>query len=242
MSPANLRPTQSTSERVLVVLLVLACGWAVWSYTHAGIVHAVITAATDSERSLDLIRGAVERAGPFGPAAYVAAVVIEVLVAPIPGTLLYAPGGAIFGGLLGGTLSLAGNVIGAAIATWLARTFGARLLGSVDRPQLQRLAVRIRNRGLLVVTLLRLNPLTSSDLVSYAAGIVGIPVWRVALGTAIGMTPLCYAQAYASEWVLRVIPGSGLVVLAFGAAYLGVVIWLVTKSATKAPEPRHPST
>ena len=70
---------------------------------------------------------------------------------------------------------------------------------------------RIRRRGLLVVMLLRLNPLTSSDLVSYAAGLVGVPVWRVALGTLVGMAPLCYAQAHASEWLFRLLPGAGIV-------------------------------
>ena len=48
---------------------------------------------------------------------------VEVVVAPIPGTMLYAPGGVIFGGFLGGLLSLAGNVIGAGIACRLMRAF-----------------------------------------------------------------------------------------------------------------------
>lgn len=219
----------SPGERVLVAALVGVAVWAAWSFWQGGIVRAVILAAADSGQSIEIIRRAVEGAGVFGPAAYVAAVVLEVLVAPIPGALLYAPGGAIFGGFLGGTLSLTGNVIGAAIATWLGATFGQRVVGSVEETRLHGLAERIRRRGLLVVTLLRLNPLTSSDLVSYAAGLVGIPVWRVAMGTLLGMAPLCYAQAYASEWILRAIPASGLVVLALGLAYIVVVLWIVAR-------------
>jgi uncharacterized membrane protein YdjX (TVP38/TMEM64 family) len=222
----------SPGERVLIVGLTGVACWAAWSFWQHGIVRAVILAAIDAGQSLDSIRRAVEAAGPFGPAAYVAAVVLEVLVAPIPGALLYAPGGAIFGGFLGGTLSLVGNVIGASIATWLGATFGQRVVGKVEETRLRGLAERIRRRGLLVVTLLRLNPLTSSDLVSYAAGLVGIPIWRVALGTLIGMAPLCYAQAYASEWILRAIPASGLVVLALGLAYIVVVLWIVARTKT----------
>jgi uncharacterized membrane protein YdjX (TVP38/TMEM64 family) len=216
-------------ERLLIAAFVAVLGWSVWSYFHSGIVFAVIAAARQDGDSLDLVRDAIARAGPFGPAAYVAAVVLEVLVAPIPGTLLYAPGGAIFGGGWGGTLSLAGNVIGAATATWLASAFGHRLVRSTERQRASGLAEKLRRHGLFVIVLLRVNPLTSSDLVSYAAGLVGIPVWRVAVGTLIGMAPLCYAQSYASEWIFRVMPSSGVVVLALGAAYLVVVLWIVAR-------------
>lgn len=204
------------------------------SYLRGGFVHAVILAASDTERSLDLVRAALEQAGPWGPIAYVVAVVIEVLVAPIPGTLLYAPGGALFGGWFGGTLSLAGNVIGASLATWLAATFRARLPGLAGHPDLARLMDRIRERGLLVVFLLRLNPLTSSDLVSYAAGLVGIPVWRVAIGTLVGMAPLCYAQSHASEWLFRWLPGAGTIVVVSGLAYVVLVVWLLTRRQSRA--------
>jgi uncharacterized membrane protein YdjX (TVP38/TMEM64 family) len=101
------------------------------------------------------------------------------------------------------------------------------MLGSADRPALARYATRIRERGVLVVLLLRINPLTSSDLVSYAAGLAGVAVWRVSLGTFIGMAPLCYAQSYASEWIFRVLPGSGLILLVLAAAYAVGVFYLL---------------
>ena len=55
--------------------------------------------------------------------------------------------------------------------------------------------------------LLRLNPLTTSDLVSYAAGVAGVPAWKVALGTLVGLAPWCYLQAYFAEQVFEVVPG-----------------------------------
>lgn len=232
------RTRRPLADWILIGLFGLLAGWAVWSYIHAGVVYAFVTAATDNERSLEVIRAAVESAGVFAPAVYVAAVVLEVLIAPLPGTLLYAPGGAIFGGFLGGSLSLAGNVIGASGAAWLASRFGPRILGHSERPRLESIAARVRRRGIVVVALLRVNPLTSSDLVSYAAGLVGVRVWRVALGTFLGMAPLCYAQAYASEWILRAVPGSGLLVVTFGVVYLVVIIWLLARpSARTAVDP-----
>jgi uncharacterized membrane protein YdjX (TVP38/TMEM64 family) len=97
------------------------------------------------------------------------------------------------------------------------------------------MAARVRERGVLVVLLLRINPLTSSDLVSYAAGLAGVRVWRVALGTTFGMAPLCYAQAYASEWIFRVLPGSGLILLALAGAYVVAVFYLLFRGTLSRP-------
>jgi uncharacterized membrane protein YdjX (TVP38/TMEM64 family) len=210
---------------LLVILLLVT--WAAWSWMSGGVMAIVTRSALDGEQALEQLRQLILGAGAWAPVVYVLAVVVEVMIAPIPGALLYAPGGAIFGGFVGGTLSLIGNVAGASLATWLAATIGSRAIGAGDWPRLHRIAARVRERGILVVLLLRINPLTSSDLVSYAAGLAGVPVWRVAVGTALGMAPLCYAQAYASAWLFRVLPGSGLILLALAAAYVAAVVWIV---------------
>lgn len=193
-------------------------------------IAVLIQSAIEGDNGVSELRSLILSAGVFAPIVYVAAVTVEVVVAPIPGALLYAPGGAIFGGWWGGTLSLVGNVAGASLATWIGATFGARLLPAAEWPRLARYGERVRQRGILVVLLLRVNPITSSDLVSYAAGLAGVPVWRVAIGTAAGMAPLCYAQAFAAEWIFRVLPGSGVLLVAMGAAYVLVLAVLLFRS------------
>lgn len=222
-----------TRDTIVLLLLIVLMAWGMRSYVTGGIMHALFAATGDGAGSIAILREALNRTGPLAPVVYVVAVVLEVLVAPIPGTLLYAPGGALFGGWYGGTLSLAGNVIGAALATWMAATFRARVVGLVERPGLSTLMTRLRDHGLLLIVLLRVNPLTSSDLVSYAAGLVGLPVWRVAAGTLVGMAPLCYAQAHASEWLFGILPGAGIVLIGLGVAYAVVVVWVVTRGRTK---------
>lgn len=220
----------SRQRTIDIALILVACAglaWCAWSYATRGFVFVVFDTARDGGRSLDAVRELLAPAGVWAPLVYVAAVIVEVLVAPLPGTLLYAPGGALFGGWFGGTLSLAGNVIGASIAAWLAARFRHRLPGLTNQPGLEKIMSRIRARGLFVVALLRVNPFTSSDLVSYAAGLVGIPVWRVAVGTLVGMAPLCYAQAHASAWLFDVLPGAGVVLVVSGVAYLALVVWIL---------------
>lgn len=217
-------------------ILVLGVFGAILAYTayswfSGGVIRMLADgagSAGDNQAALQALREALSRWGALAPVVYVVAVVAEVLVAPIPGTLLYAPAGALFGGLQGGFLSLIGNTIGATVACAVGRTLGEEAITRrIEGTKLAGRVEAIREKGFLVILLLRLNPITSSDMVSYAAGAIGVPVWRVALGTFIGMAPLCFAQAYLAEQIFRILPGA--VYILIGAAVLYVaflVIWL----------------
>lgn len=210
---------------LLIVLTVLIVG-ATFSYLTTGFVYVLITGTPDQGPWLERVREAVAGWGRLAPLVYTLVVVVEVVVAPIPGALLYAPGGAVFGGFLGGTLSLVGNVIGAGIACALGGLVGERLLARHGPDsQLARYRERLRHRGLWVVLILRANPLTSSDLVSYAAGVAGVAPWKVALGT-LGMAPLCYIQAYFAEQVFTLIPGW--VLITSGVLFVAVLLLILS--------------
>jgi uncharacterized membrane protein YdjX (TVP38/TMEM64 family) len=218
--------------------LVLLAGWAAISYRGGGFVYALFHATGPNTDALAVLRRYLAGWGPLAPFAYFLLVVVEVLVAPLPGTLLYAPGGALFGGFVGGTVSLAGNVVGATIACALAGAWGGTFARTLEERGLARYRERIAARGVWIILLLRINPLTSSDLVSYAAGLAGVARWRVALGTLAGMAPLCYAQAYLAERIFRVLPGSLWVILGMGGVYAVLVLWLVL-AGVRARAPGH---
>ena len=74
--------------------------------------------------------------------------------------------------------------------TWSTDFFSSRRPQSVQEC--------ISRHGTLSVALLRVNPLTSSDIVSYAAGLTSMSTSRVMIGTMFGMAPLCYIQSYLS--------------------------------------------
>ena len=214
-------------RRGLVLLIVgLLLAGAIFSYLTSGFVYVLTSGSADQGPWIERVREAVAGWGPLAPIVYVLVVVVEVVVAPIPGALLYAPGGAIFGGFVGGTLSLIGNVLGAALASMLGNLLGDRILARQrTSPEFHQYRDRLRHRGIWVVMLLRANPLTSSDLVSYAAGIAGVPAWKVAVGT-LGMAPLCYLQAYFAEQIFTLIPGWILIVS--GVILVIIVLVIVT--------------
>lgn len=184
------------------ILLLIA-----WSWQNEGIVYDLFGGDADAVTRVERLKAYFVSFGTMAPLVYVLFVVVEVVVAPIPGLMLYAPGGIVFGPVQGGALSLVGNVIGAGLACALTRSLGSNWLSRfVEGEKLERIQREIETRGSLLVFLLRLNPLTSSDLVSYAAGFTRMPVWHVMLATGCGMAPLCFAQAWLAENLLTVFP------------------------------------
>ena len=225
---------------VVVVLLAGVFACAAWSWSNGGVARDVFSSGQTPAEKVTAIRAFFGGLGPWAPLAYFLFVVVEVIVAPIPGAMLYAPGGLIFGGFTGGILSLAGNTTGAGISCWLIRTLGGeRLNRLVDADTLASLQEKLRRRGFLVVLLLRINPLTSSDLVSYAAGLTRIPNWQLMLATMLGMAPLCFAQSYLSAELFTAYPQMIYPLAIAGLIYLAVVLWVVRGlfQTAAVPEP-----
>ena len=224
-----------------VLLLILVCAlaaWAVHSYWTAGFVYVLATGTPGQGPWLERVRTTVASWGSLAPIVYTLAVVVEVIVAPIPGTLLYAPAGAIFGGFVGGSLSLVGNVAGAAICSGIGQMLGERILAKrVDGSELGKYRTLLEQRGLWLVLLLRLNPLTTSDLVWYAAGVAGVPAWKVAVGTLFGLGPWCYLQSYFAERVFELVPGRYLIVggIALTALLVGVLVFGTRRAGDTEP-------
>ena len=133
----NTRLAQAFAISTITVLVVLLS----WSYATGGIVHVLFRSGDSAEEKVAALRRFFNQFGLAAPLAYVGFVIVEVVVAPIPGTMLYAPGGVLFGGFWGGLLSLSGNVIGAGrrlpIDAGRARRTGRKLPGSLGARPLQ---------------------------------------------------------------------------------------------------------
>lgn len=224
---------QSGSRTAKLIIASAACAviaGAAVSWQDGGIVHELMRTDLDSVGKLEQLRQYFLSYGSFAPVVYVAFVVVEVVVAPIPGLMLYAPGGIIFGPLLGGALSLLGNVIGAAVACAVTRFWGGTWLSRLfEEQRVERLQASVESQGMGLIFLLRINPLTSSDMVSYAAGFTRIPVWKVTAATALGMAPLCFAQAWLADGLLTAIPDLIYPLVAACLLYLVCVVVVLRK-------------
>ena len=207
-------------------------GLAFQSWQSAGIVFDLLRSDQAAAWKVERLQTFFETCGPLAPVVYVAFVTVEVVVAPIPGLMLYAPGGVVFGGFLGGLLSLIGNVLGAGIACGITRTIGSTWLTQVFPEQsLEKAQSEIDRRGSWLVFLLRVNPLTSSDLVSYAAGFTRIPIWKVMFATMLGMAPLCFAQAWLAESLFVAYPWLLYPLLIVGVLYVIAIEIIIRRLA-----------
>lgn len=218
----------------LILLMLAACVMSSW-LTH-GVMYDLTRSDFDAGQRVERLQQFFRSAGVWAPAAYVLFVTIEVIIAPIPGLLLYAPGGLIFGPWLGGALALLGNVIGSGISCGLTRSFGSAWIGRLDSGgSVSRLQAALDKRGGWVIVLLRLNPLTSTDLLSYAAGFTRIPVSNVMLATGLGMAPLCFAQSWLSDSLFNKWPQLLWPLLGLTLVYAIVVTVIVARLLRRKP-------
>jgi uncharacterized membrane protein YdjX (TVP38/TMEM64 family) len=218
-------------------VLILIAAVAGWSWQSGGIVAELTSPGTSATNRIAALKQFFDDSGPWAPALYVLFVTVEVVVAPIPGILLYAPGGLIFGPVWGGTLALIGNTAGAGISCALVRSVSGKFVarftsgGSVVRIQTE-----LERHGGWWIFLLRVNPLTSSDLVSYAAGVTRIRISTVMLATCFGMAPLCYAQSWLSDTLFSRFPWLISPLLALSVVYVVVVLVVLSRIVGATPD------
>jgi len=174
----------------------------------------------------DSIRNIVQSAGHAGPLLYVAIIAAAVVIAPIPSIPFVFVAGFVWGPLIALGLTVAGATAGALVAFAIARRLGRervkRRLGRFDRLGL--LDSFDGRKGFVAILLLRLVPLFSFDIISYAAGLTNISAKRFASASALGMMPVTAVYTFlgsaALEFNLEFIGVLGLLLLmAFAIAY-----------------------
>lgn len=170
----------------LVAALVLALGaWAIWA-------TGAWELLTDETR----IAALVARIGWLGPLVIVLLMTTAVVFSPIPSAPIALAAGAAYGHLWGTVYVLIGAEIGALVAYALARMLGydamRRWFG--DRLDMGLMGSQTALTATVFVT--RLLPFVSFDLVSYAAGLTPLTVWRFALATLAGIVPASFLLAH----------------------------------------------
>ena len=117
--------------------------------------------------------------GIRGKLAYAGMVLLQVLVAVIPGEPLEIAGGYAFGALEGTILCLAGAALGSILVFTLVRRFGTRMVEIFFSKESTRLLKFLKNspRRRLLLIILFIVPGTPKDLLCYYAGLTDIG-WR----------------------------------------------------------------
>ncbi|SIT02283.1 Uncharacterized membrane protein YdjX, TVP38/TMEM64 family, SNARE-associated domain [Roseivivax lentus] len=169
---------------VLVLLLILALAW----HDALG-----IELALPGREDLD---GWIEAAGLFGPVLVVVLMTLAIVASPLPSAPIALAAGAAYGHTFGTILVVLGAEIGALAAFLLARALGRPF---VERHLGQKLGAGFlgsQNALMLLVFASRLLPFLSFDMVSYAAGLSNLRLWRFAVATLAGIIPASFLLAH----------------------------------------------
>ena len=136
------------------------------------------------------IREFVMRFGLWAPLATILLHVAQVLLAPIPGQVIDAANGYLFGTAWGTVYSLIGVIAGSTLAMALARRFGrpwAERL--IKRETLERLDGYSQQRGALFFFLVFLFPFLPDDVACFLAGLTPLPLPELVVLAALGRLP-----------------------------------------------------
>ncbi|WP_408011365.1 TVP38/TMEM64 family protein [Pseudalkalibacillus sp. A8] len=140
--------------------------------------------------SINRVVSYVRSWGLFAPLISIILMILQAIVAPIPSFLITGANGSIFGIYLGFAISWIGAMFGAITAFYLSRVFGyEQIKKKLDDNWLYTFKKMEGSYGFWFVLIMRLLPVVSFDLISFAAGLAGMQIKRFLLATGIGMIP-----------------------------------------------------
>ena len=185
----------------------------------------------------DDLRLWIDAAGLLGPLMVVALMMLAIVASPVPSAPIAMAAGAAYGHVYGTLLVVLGAEVGALAAFLLARGLG--------RPFVERHFGETIGRGLLgsqnALTFLvfgsRLLPFLSFDMISYAAGLSALHLWRFALATLAGIIPASFLLAHlgseAMNGELQTATWTALALGALTALSVFTAFWRGSRSPSK---------
>jgi uncharacterized membrane protein YdjX (TVP38/TMEM64 family) len=227
-----------TGRRALLAALVVA-GLALvglWLFFPASL--QAMGTVFEAER----IKALVARAGQWGPILIIGLMTLAVVASPVPSAPIAMVAGAAYGPVWGTVQVVIGAELGALIAFGLARVLGHDALRRLFGDRVDQGLLGSQSALMVTVFASRLMPFVSFDMISYAAGLSRLRLWRFAVATLAGIIPASFVLAHLGGTAVNGDGGQMLwAVLGLGVITGAPVIWLVIKqgaSAKPASRPR----
>jgi uncharacterized membrane protein YdjX (TVP38/TMEM64 family) len=176
----SLRTYLLTAMAVVLGLLVL--GWSLG-------LHQV-------EMTGEAIENWIDVTGPWGALLIIGLMATAVVASPLPSAPIAVAAGTVYGHIFGTALVVVGAETGAIVAFLIARKLGRKALRRRFGDQLNMGLLGSQNALMLVVFASRLVPFVSFDLMSYAAGLTKLRLWRFSVATLAGILPASFVLAH----------------------------------------------
>lgn len=134
--------------------------------------------------------------GLSGPFIIVGIMALAIVINPIPSAPIALAAGLAFGHTLGTLLIVSGALLGSMIAFSIGRLVGHEILYKWFGDKLHIKLLGSQNMLMGIIFVSRLIPFISFDIVSYAAGVTEIKLWRFTLATLVGIIPASFLLAH----------------------------------------------
>ena len=191
--PENVEPIDSKPSRRWSVFARLGL---VTTFGVVAYVGVTSVGVTEMLADVDRLRAVLGGTSWHGPLAVVAMMTVAVVLSPLPSAPIALAAGALYGHIWGTLYVLVGAEIGALIAFAIARYLRPVAVARWLDARLTFQRVDSQHALMVAVCASRLAPFVSFDLVSYAAGLTPLSLWRFALATLIGILPASFALAH----------------------------------------------
>lgn len=178
---------------------------------------------------------------PYDELVFIFLLILQVVVAPIPGELTGILGGYLYGSLLGTIYSTIGLTIGSWLAFAFARMFGLPLVEKTVKPEIiQKYDYIMEHQGVMVSFVLFLIPGFPKDYLCYIMGLSHIRTWTFLVISTIGrllgtvLLSVCGSNARNNQYgiLLMIIAVSGAFILV-GYLYREKLLEMLQKRKTK---------
>ncbi len=167
----------------------------------------------------------VRQLGPAGPLAIVGLQVVQIVLAPVPGQLVGLVSGLLYGPWLGTLYSMAGVLLGNAIAVAIARRWGRpaieRLVDARTLARVDRLTGRL---GLPLLLLIYMLPFLPGDTLTLVAGLTDIPARHIMLAVLCGRLPGIFLSAFLGSSALLLTANQWIAVAAAAAVAIALLV------------------
>lgn len=203
---------------VAVCLLICTAVATIWLW-HAGYLSCLVNDACNIFVGKDELRSYVESWGAWAPVVFIVLQILQVVFAPIPGELVGAVGGFIFGALPNVLYSTIGLTLGSIGAFVGGRLMGAPLIKLVvSREMWERFRFLTERKGTFVALILFTIPGFPKDILCYILGFSPMGFLPFVIVCTIGRLPgtimLSYSGSavYDENWAELIAWGVGCVV------------------------------
>lgn len=140
--------------------------------------------------NLERLKEFILNFGVFSPLIFIILIILQVLIAPMPGQAAGFASGYLFGTILGTIYSMIGLIIGSYIAFSLSRKFGRPFVEKVvDKKTLNKFDKLCLNKGIFTLFLIYLLPALPDDAICYIAGLTKIRIKHLMIISTIGRFP-----------------------------------------------------